>query len=143
VSQDLIIRRRVIRSGDLDLIRDLIVSEGGLGRSHISNRLCEIWDWRQANGHYRQIACRNLLRRLENNGLIELPPPLAPSRRPGYRNATRPPELWDTLTVAAPLAQFQSQIQVRLVKDSAQARTYAGLIGARPSTSGAAQRSYP
>jgi len=31
------------------LIRGLIRAEGRLGRSHLSNRLCEIWDWRQAN----------------------------------------------------------------------------------------------
>jgi len=130
VNPELIIRRRSIQPGDLELIRQLITAEGIRGRSHLSNRLCELWDWRQANGHYRQIACRDLLRRLESKGLIQLPPPLAASRRPGYRNATRLPELWDTLTVAGPLAEFRPQIQVRLVEDDAQSRIYAGLIGA-------------
>jgi hypothetical protein len=120
----------VIRASDLELIRRLLVTEGGRGRSHISNRLCEIWDWRQPNGHHRQIACRDLLRRLESKGLIQLPPLLHAARRPGYRNATRLPELWDTLPVAGLLAEFRPQIQVRLVEEDAQARTYAGLIGA-------------
>lgn len=124
------IRRRVIQAADLELIRELIVAEGIRGRSHLSNRLCELWDWRQANGHYRQIACRELLRRLESKGLIQLPARLQAARRPGYRNATRLPELWDILTVAGPLAQFLPQLQVRLVQEAAQARTYAGLIGA-------------
>lgn len=130
MDQELVIRRRVIRAADLELIRQLITAEGAQGRSHVSNRLCELWDWRQANGHYRQIACRDLLRRLEARGLIELPPPRKPARRAGYRNATRLPELWDTLTVAGPLTQFRDQIQVRPIEDAAQARTYAGLIGA-------------
>ena len=130
MNQDLVIRRRAIQPADLELIRQLIVAEGAHGRSHLSNRLCELWDWRQANGHYRQIACRDLLRRLESKGLIQLPPPLAAARRPGYRNDTRLPELWDTLPVAGPLAEFLPQIRLHLVRDAAQARTYAGLIGA-------------
>jgi hypothetical protein len=67
------VRRRQIDRADLDQIRQLIAQEGQRGRSHISNRLCELWDWRQANGHFRQIACRDLLRQLEAKGLIELP----------------------------------------------------------------------
>jgi hypothetical protein len=129
VDQDLVIRRRVIGPSDLELIRQLIVAEGALGRSHLSNRLCETWDWRQANGRYRQIACRDLLRRLEAKGLIQLPPPLKAARRPGYRNVTRLPELWDTVSLTGPLTQFRSQIEVRLVQEVAHARVYAGLIG--------------
>jgi len=130
VNQELVIRRRLIRASDLELIRQLIVTEGAQGRSHLSNRLCELWDWRQANGRYRQIACRDLLRRLEAKGLIQLPPAQRAARRPGYRNDTPLPELADTLTVAGPLAEFLAQIEVRLVQDAAQARTYARLIGA-------------
>ena len=59
------IRRRRIGPQDLVLIRELISTEGHRGRSYISQRLCEIWDWRQDNGRFRQIACRDLLRQLE------------------------------------------------------------------------------
>ena len=130
MDQDLVIRRRVIEPADVVLIRQLIVAEGAQGRSHLSNRLCELWDWRQANGRYRQIACRDLLRRLEAKGLIQLPPPLKAARRAGYRNTTRLPELWDAVALAGPLAQFRPHLQLRLVHDAAEARVYAGLIGA-------------
>jgi hypothetical protein len=130
VDQDLVIRRRVIEPTDLALIRQLIEVEGAQGRSHLSNRLCELWDWRQANGRYRQIACRELLRRLEAKGLIPLPPPLRAARRAGYRNPTRLPELWDAVALRGSLAQFRPHIQLRLVQDAAHARVYAGLIGA-------------
>lgn len=130
MDQNLVIRRRVIQPADLALIRQLIVAEGAHGRSHLSNRLCELWDWRQANGRYRQIACRELLRRLEAKGLIQLPPPLKAARRAGYRNTTRLPELWDALALAGPLAEFRSQLTLQLVREPAQARVFAGLIGA-------------
>ena len=123
-------RRRVIQPADLELIRQLIVAEGTQGRSHLSNRLCELWDWRQANGRYRQIACRDLLRRLEAKGLIQLPPALRAARRAGYRNTTRLPELWEATALVGPLAQFRPQIELRLVQDAAHHQVYAGLIGA-------------
>ena len=130
MDQDLVIRRRVIQPSDLALIRQLIAAEGTQGRSHVSNRLCALWDWRQANGHDRQIACRDLLRRLEAKGLIQLPPPLKAARRAGYRNTTRRPELWDAGALAGPLAPFRPQIQLGLVQEAAHHRIYAGLIGA-------------
>ena len=130
MDQELVIRGRVIQPGDLAVIRQLIVAEGARGRSHLSNRLCELWDWRQTNGRYRQIACRDLLRRLAARGLIQLPPPLSTGRRPGYRNRTRPPELWDSVAWAGPLAQFRPHLQLRLVQDAAAAKLFAGLIGA-------------
>jgi hypothetical protein len=130
VDQDLVIRRRVIGPAEVELIRRLIVAEGALGRSHVSNRLCEWWDWRQANGRYRQIACRDLLRQLEAKGLIELPPRLRPARRAGYRNVTGLPAGWEPVSLRGSLAQFRAQLQVDLVESAAQARVYAGLIGA-------------
>jgi hypothetical protein len=114
----------------LVLIRQLIEAEGARGRSHLSNRLCELWDWRQANGRYRQIACRELLRRLQSKGLIQLPAPLCAARRAGYRNTTRLPELWDTVALDGPLAEFRSQLTLDLVRAPAHARVFAGLIGA-------------
>lgn len=129
VDQDLVIRRRVIREAELLLIRQLIEEEGAQGRSHISNRLCEIWNWRQANGRFRQIACRELLRRLEARGLIELPPKLCEARRVGYRNRTSTPELLDCMPLAGGLREFRSQLRMGLVQNSKQLALYRGLVG--------------
>jgi len=129
VDQDLVIRRRVIREADLLLIRQLIEEEGARGRSHISNRLCEMWNWRQANGRFRQIACRELLRRLEARGLIELPPKLCEARRVGYRNRTSTPELLDCMPLAGGLRESRSQLRMELVQNSQQLALYRGLVG--------------
>ena len=74
MDRDIQIRGRVISSDDLRLIRQLLSDEGYRGRTHLSRRLCRLWDWRQANGAFREIACRDLLRKLEQRGLISLPP---------------------------------------------------------------------
>lgn len=129
MDQDLVIRRRIIRESDLLLIRELIEREGAQGRSHISNRLCEIWNWRQTNGRFRQIACRELLRRLEARGLIELPARLCAARRAGYRNRTSPPELLDYMPLRGELGQFRSQLRLELVQTPQQLALYRGLVG--------------
>ena len=130
MDQELVIRRRVIRENDLLLIRQLIEQEGAQGRSHISNRLCEIWNWRQANGRFRQIACRDLLRRLEARGLIELPARLQAARRTGYRNRTSTPDLLPCIPLTGRLREVQTQLGIELVQDSKQLALYRGLVGA-------------
>ncbi len=129
MDQDLVIRRRVIRGEDLLLIRQLIEQEGTQGRSHLSNRLCELWDWRQANGRFRQIACRDLLRRLEARGLIELPPRLRAARRAGYRNRTQVPELLNCAPLQGKLWAFRDKLSLQIVSDSEQRALYRGLVG--------------
>ena len=129
VDQDLVIRRRVIRQADLLLIRQLIEQEGDQGRSHISNRLCEIWNWRQASGRFRQIACRNLLRRLEARGLIKLPPQLCAARRAGYRNRTEAPGGLDCAPLQGRLGEFRSELSVQLVEGPEPLALYRGLVG--------------
>lgn len=126
---DLVIRRRLIRGQDLLLIRQLIEREGEQGRSHLSHRLCEIWDWRQANGCFRQIACRDLLRRLEARGLISLPARLRRVRGAGYRNQTRTPALLNCAPLQSALGELRDELSLQLVGDSKQLALYKGLVG--------------
>jgi len=123
------IRRRRIGKEDLLLITGLISAEGHLGRSHISNRLCEIWDWRQANGRFRQIACRDLLRQLDRKGLVQLPPLLHGARRVGYQNVVPPLDLLDQSPLEGPLGPMRKEIQVSLVQGRQPAGLFKGLVG--------------
>ena len=130
MDQEWIIRRRRIGEQDLLLIRRLISAEGQLGRSHLSNRLCEIWDWRQANGRFRQIACRDLLRQLERKGLVKLPPLLHAARQAGYQNVVTTGDRLDQVPLEGSLALLRQDLQVSLVQGAAQARLFKGVVGA-------------
>jgi len=129
VDLELTIRRRRIGQEDLVLIRELISTEGHRGRSYISNRLCEIWDWRQDNGRFRQIACRDLLRQLEGKGLVELPPMLNPARRAGYVNRVPALGLLDQSRLVGPLPSMREELRIDLVEGAEPARLFKGLIG--------------
>ena len=82
--------------------RSRIATATCTGRYHLSARLCRIWNECQANERFREIACRDLLRRLQGRGPIELPPPLQAARRPGCRNVGRAPAALPPITVEPP-----------------------------------------
>lgn len=67
-------RGRDLSAEDLAQIRATIAAHFRRGRSYIARRLCEQWDWRQANGGFKEYAARDLLLRLEEAGHVELPP---------------------------------------------------------------------
>ena len=71
-------RARQLDIQDIRLIRSLISKHYSRGRSFISKALCDAWQWVQPNGQYKEYAARDLLLRLEERGLIELPPRLRP-----------------------------------------------------------------
>ena len=70
---------------DIGLIEQLLAENPGWGRSRLSVKLCELWDWRASNGQLKDMACRNLLLRLEKAGHIVLPPRQRKSPN-GHRN---------------------------------------------------------
>ena len=73
MEQTLILRGRPVTLQDLDLIRSVVYQHQEKGRTFISKELCRAWNWHQPNGALKDMACRELLRRLEQKGLISLP----------------------------------------------------------------------
>jgi Domain of unknown function (DUF4338) len=129
VEQQLIVRNRRIGPDDLEEIRELIAQEGERGRSHISNQLCAAWDWRQANGEFRQIACRDLLLRLEAKGLIALPPRLRGVRPVGYSNRVGIPQQIEQTPVHGWIGTIGHQITLERVQSRQQLQLFKDLIG--------------
>jgi hypothetical protein len=66
-------RGKGITQEDVVFIRDLIVQNPGDSRWSLSRKLCQAWNWRQANGALRDMICRGLMLALERAGYIELP----------------------------------------------------------------------
>lgn len=69
-------RSRELSAQDIAFIHSAIAQHYAKGRSHISRVLCEAWGWLQPNGKLKEYAARDLLLRLEEQELIELPPRL-------------------------------------------------------------------
>jgi hypothetical protein len=51
-----------------------------MGRSHIPRILCEAWAWKQPNGKLKECTTRDILIRMEERGLVKLPPRIKPQK---------------------------------------------------------------
>ena len=70
----LTIRKRTIDANELTLIQNVIDDNWEKSRTEISKILCRKWNWRQPNGHLKDMACREILITLHRKGLIKYPP---------------------------------------------------------------------
>ena len=73
MSPDYRYRGRDITADDIASIRRLIADNPSSSRRRLSEKLCEAWLWKQANGALRAMVCRGLLLMLDRAGQIELP----------------------------------------------------------------------
>lgn len=83
-------RKRDITQTDLSFILKVIDEYRSEGRSAISRRLCEAWDWRQTNGQLKDGVCRGLLLQLERTQLITLPPRIIDNNNNSLRRRITP-----------------------------------------------------
>jgi hypothetical protein len=66
-------RGKGITQEDIAFIRELLVQNPEDSRWRLSKRLCQAWNWRQANGVLRDMVCRGLMLMRHRAGYIELP----------------------------------------------------------------------
>jgi hypothetical protein len=112
-------RGRVICNEDILYIKDLIAANPRESRRRLSQKLCEAWQWKQANGALRDMVCRGLLLMLDRTGHIELPPVKFVPRNPLARRV-RPSSVWiDKTPIEGSLDQIQPLefVQVRRSAD--------------------------
>ena len=82
-------RNREVTSVELEFLRGQCALSWER-RGDLFRAICESWDWRQANGALSLYACSDLLLRLEERELLELPAPAARQRRDRRWFATLP-----------------------------------------------------
>jgi hypothetical protein len=82
-------RGKNVTRAEVEFIKELIAAHPSLSRRRLSTKLCQAWNWVQANGQLRTMVCRGLMLALHRAGWIQLPPvrqislnPLAQRRKP-------------------------------------------------------------
>ncbi len=119
---------RDITKQDIGLINELIQVDGSKGRTYISKKLCNVWQWRNESGQIRDLACRQLLLKLEEKGRIKLPPPLQKTRQPGYKNKTKIPDNLNKSPISGKLNELPL-ISFDMVRGKKDETLFNGLIG--------------
>lgn len=100
-------RGRVVTAEDVVFIRQFIAQNPDASRRRLSARLCEAWQWKQANGALRDMVCRGLLLMLHRAGEIELPPVRQVSLNPFVERERPAPVLLDTAVIDGALNALQ------------------------------------
>ena len=100
-------RGRVITSEDILFIEQLIAAYPRASRRRLSQKLCEAWQWKQANGALRDMVCRGLLLMLDRAGHIQLPAVKFVPHNPLVRRERPEPVLIDTAPIQGTLHELR------------------------------------
>jgi hypothetical protein len=122
-------RGREITVSDIVFLRSFIHAHSDLSRWKLSRRLCELWQWKQANGALCDQLCRSMLLLLHRAGEIELPP----IRRRPLRNYLAQREVPEALVpdnrpVHGSLALLRSQIEIHQVRRTSEEALFNSLV---------------
>src|SRR5487761_2784983 len=120
-------RGREIDQEDILYIRTLIERYPKESRRKLSTRICEAWQWRQANGALRDMVCRGMLLMLERAGQIALPPVSYVRHNPLAHRVRPEPVLIDKTPIEDPLRKLQP-LEFEQVRRTAQEPLFNSLI---------------
>ena len=115
-----------VTANDIEFIRRLISNNPHISRRQLSKKLCELWDWRQDNGHLKDMLCRSLLLHLNRSGYITLPPIKFRPNNP-LANRKRPQKITINTTPISAIPAHKT-IMVRQVRRTADEGLYNSLI---------------
>ncbi|MBI3084856.1 MAG: DUF4338 domain-containing protein [candidate division NC10 bacterium] len=105
---------RLVTPDDVALIRDVRSRHPEWTRQALARHLCQVWDWRSADGSFRLRACRDLLKRLAAKGHCTLP---APRHAPGWHRPVPAPPPGPAWAPAPGVERLPlAELRVRLVR---------------------------
>ncbi len=78
-----------LKSNDIEMIKSLIKCNPSWHRTKLSKEICELWNWKRADGNPKDMACRTMLLKLERQEYLKLPK----LRRKGPQTTGRKPIL--------------------------------------------------
>ncbi len=120
-------RGRVVTPEDITFLRRFIAEHSDLSRRQLSAKVCEAWDWKQANGALRDMVCRGLMLMLHRAGEIELPGVRFVARNPLVERAPPAPVLIDATPVITPLNELRP-VEVQQVRRTGDEPLFNSLI---------------
>jgi hypothetical protein len=117
---------RPFRRAELELIVEIAPDYAGLAVTEMARTVCELLDWKRANGRLKDQECRQLLERLCDQGWLKLPPvrnsgPRGP-RQIGLSAASAP-----QVRVEGSAGEFEP-LELRVVESRGESQLWTELI---------------
>lgn len=122
--QAVTLRGRYFSEVELVIINRLVDEYSSKGRTRISQEVCKTLDWKQPNGWLKERACREVLRKLEERGYLQLPA----SRKANVNTAKRTPDNTLAAFKNMPLITEYGQPRIELVKGTKLEKLWNALV---------------
>ena len=125
---------REFTAQEVSLIQEVVGTCSGISRNELAQTVCELLGWKRVSGRLKGRECKDLLERLENQGILKLPEkkPHASNRPTKRIAAVASDHPYSTLTGSveafAPLdvQRVQTQEQRQLFKELVRQHHYLG-----------------
>lgn len=113
---------------EVSMIREVVQTCKGLSRLELAHTVCELLDWKRPSGGLKARECRDLLERLEGQGILRLPGKKSNgSKTVTKRIATVATE--HSLSAFAGSVEAFLPLQVELVQNKLQRQLFRELVG--------------
>ena len=112
---------------ELSLVHEVVTTCGGISRKELAYTVCELLDWKRANGKLKERECRDFLEHMESRGFLSLPvkKPTG-SSKPRKHKAASVGE-WPYSKLSGSVEQYGS-LSVEPVKKPDQRRLFRDLV---------------
>jgi hypothetical protein len=126
MTTNITVQGRVLTETNLAMIRQLIADHPDWSRYRLSCELAMLWQWQNAAGQLKDIACRTMMRKLAARGLIELPEKrcVSPNR---FRHQAVASVACDMTAYHGELSGLQP-LSVQVVNGTAEQELFASLL---------------
>jgi len=113
---------RTFTEQEVELMRVLAHDYAGLGVTEIARTVCELLEWKRPNGGLKNHECRQLMERLEAEGVLRLPAPRKLGGR-GPRHADISQPCWEPERVECAARECEP-LELVLVEGEAESRLW-------------------
>lgn len=117
---------RLFAEQELQLMREMARDYAALGVTEIARTVCELLDWKRANGRLKDQECRQLLERLRDRGWLTLPPVRNSGPR-GPRRIVLSEASASPVTLEGSAGKF-APLELRAVESQSESRLWMELI---------------
>jgi len=117
-----------VSAHELALIEGVVRSCAGLSRAELAHTVCELLEWRRANGALKARECREFLERLEAQGALKLPAKQTTKPKGARTRVPRTARGERGAPVRGALSEF-TPIELTLVREPHQRTLWRELVG--------------
>lgn len=129
MQNEILCQGRRLQGAELDWLRHWIELHREWSRKRLARELCQQWDWRNGRGQLKDFAARSFLEKLEQRGLVVLPPLQLLRSHPRPKALPRLKGDWPTVVVDGPLSQLQPLRWLHPPAPTPEAGRFAAYVG--------------